>query len=247
MSGAEDGTIKIWHAMTYRLENTLNYAYERCWSIAAFKGTNNVAIGARTPRARTPARAPTPPSPSSPASPARSPLAAPSSARPGYDEGTIAVQLGNEDPIASMDAGGKVVLARHNEISTVDIKKLDADATPADGERLVLAAKELDVCEIYPQSLIHNSNGRFAVVTGDGEYIIYTALAWRKKSFGNALDFVWALSGEYAVRSAPPPVDAPSPLPRPPPSPPARRPSRPPPLPPPGAREPDVDQALPQL
>ena len=115
------------------------------------------------------------------------------------------MQLGNEDPIASMDAGGKVVLARHNEISTVDIKKLDADATPADGERLVLAAKELDVCEIYPQSLMHNSNGRFAVVTGDGEYIIYTALAWRKKSFGNALDFAWAAdqSVEYAVRETP--------------------------------------------
>ena len=60
------------------------------------------------------------------------------------------------------------------------------------------------MCEIYPQSLLHNSNGRFAVVTGDGEYIIYTALAWRKKSFGNALDFVWALdSGEYAVRESP--------------------------------------------
>ena len=75
---------------------------------------------------------------------------------------------------------------------------------PADGERLSSPSKELDVCEIYPQSLQHNSNGRFAVVTGDGEYIIYTALAWRKKSFGNALDFVWALdSGEYAVRENP--------------------------------------------
>ena len=68
----------------------------------------------------------------------------------------------------------------------------------------MIPSKELDVCEIYPQWLSHNSNGRFAVVTGDGEYIIYTALAWRKKSFGNALDFVWALdSGEYAVRESP--------------------------------------------
>ena len=58
MSGSEDGCIKIWHSTTYRLENTLNYAFERCWSIAALKGTNNVAIG--------------------------------------YDEGTIAIQLGNE-------------------------------------------------------------------------------------------------------------------------------------------------------
>lgn len=44
---------------------------------------------------------------------------------------------------------------------------------------------------------------RFVVVCGDGEYIIYTALAWRNKSFGNALDFVWALdSNEYAIRES---------------------------------------------
>jgi len=118
----------------------------------------------------------------------------------GYDEGTVAIQLGNEDPIASMDASGKVILAKHNEISAVDIKKLEVES-PADGERLPLVPKELDVCEVYPQSLAHNSNGRFAVVTGDGEYVIYTALAWRKKAFGNALDFVWALdSGEGRLR-----------------------------------------------
>lgn len=35
-----------------------------------------------------------------------------------------------------------------------------------------------------PQSLRHNSNGRFVTVCGDGEYVIYTALAWRNKSFG---------------------------------------------------------------
>lgn len=39
------------------------------------------------------------------------------------------------------------------------------------------------------------------MVCGDGEYIIYTALAWRNKSFGSALEFVWALdSNEYAIR-----------------------------------------------
>ena len=121
----------------------------------------------------------------------------------GYDEGTICIQLGNEDPMVSMDGSGKIIMARHNEISLIDLNKMSSEK-PSDGERLSLAAKELDVCEIYPQSLEHNSNGRFAVVTGDGEYIIYTALAWRKKSFGNCLDFVWALdSGEYAVRETP--------------------------------------------
>jgi hypothetical protein len=41
--------------------------------------------------------------------------------------------------------------------------------------------------------------GRFVVVCGDGEYIVYTALAWRNKMFGPALEFVWgADANEYA-------------------------------------------------
>lgn len=52
------------------------------------------------------------------------------------------------------------------------------------------------------QSLKHNPNGRFVVVCGDGEYIIYTALAWRNRSFGSALEFVWSTDGEYAVRES---------------------------------------------
>lgn len=36
---------------------------------------------------------------------------------------------------------------------------------------------------------------------GDGEYVIYTALAWRNKTFGSAVEFVWGPdAGEYAVR-----------------------------------------------
>lgn len=52
------------------------------------------------------------------------------------------------------------------------------------------------------QNLKHNPNGRFVVVCGDGEYIIYTALAWRNRSFGSALEFVWSSDGEYAVRES---------------------------------------------
>lgn len=44
---------------------------------------------------------------------------------------------------------------------------------------------------------------RFVTVCGDGEYIIYTALAWRNKSFGTALSFAWASdSNTYAVRES---------------------------------------------
>lgn len=74
-------------------------------------------------------------------------------------------------------------------------------AKQADGERLPLAVKDLGSCDLYPQSLQHNPNGRFVTVCGDGEYIIYTALAWRNKSFGTALEFVWAEdSSVFAVR-----------------------------------------------
>jgi len=52
------------------------------------------------------------------------------------------------------------------------------------------------------QNLKHNPNGRFVVVCGDGEYIIYTALAWRNRSFGSALEFAWSTEGEYAVRES---------------------------------------------
>ena len=42
---------------------------------------------------------------------------------------------------------------------------------------------------------------RFVCVCGDGEYIIYTAMALRNKSFGSAQEFVWSNdSSVYAIR-----------------------------------------------
>ena len=71
LTGSEDGTVRVWHANTYRLENTLNYGLERVWTIASLKGSNDVAIG--------------------------------------YDEGSILIKLGREEPALSMDASGKIV------------------------------------------------------------------------------------------------------------------------------------------
>lgn len=118
----------------------------------------------------------------------------------GFDNGSVLLQLGKEEPVASMDNGGKVILAKHNEISTVNVRNAHADSL-RDGERVVLPSKELGSCEIYPQSVAHSPNGRFVAVCGDGEYIIYTALAWRNKAFGTADEVVWdGGAGEYAVR-----------------------------------------------
>ncbi|AQK59877.1 Putative coatomer beta subunit family protein [Zea mays] len=112
------------------------------------------------------------------------------------------IKIGREVPVASMDSSGKIIWAKHNEIQTVNIKSVGADNEIADGDRLPLAVKELGSCDLYPQSLRHNPNGRFVVVCGDGEYIIYTALAWRNRSFGSALEFVWSTDGEYAIRES---------------------------------------------
>jgi coatomer subunit beta' len=96
-----------------------------------------------------------------------------------------------------MDTSGKIIWAKHSEIQTANVKA-SAEEDLKDGERIILPIKDLGACEVYPQTLVHSPNGRFVVVCGDGEYIIYTALAWRNKSFGSALEFVWALdSNEY--------------------------------------------------
>nr|CAG4646053.1 EOG090X01FO [Macrothrix elegans] len=118
----------------------------------------------------------------------------------GYDEGSIMIKLGREEPAISMDQSGKIIWAKHSEIQQANLKALP-DSEIKDGERLPLAIKDMGACEIYPQTVAHNPNGRFVVVCGDGEYIIYTAMALRNKAFGSALEFVWAVdSSEYAVR-----------------------------------------------
>ncbi|XP_041796244.1 coatomer subunit beta'-like isoform X2 [Chelmon rostratus] len=118
----------------------------------------------------------------------------------GYDEGSIIIKLGREEPAISMDSSGKVMWARHSEVQQANLKAM-GEAEIGDGERLPLGVKDMGSCEIYPQTIQHSPNGRFVVVCGDGEYIIYTAMALRNKSFGSALEFVWAHdSSQYAVR-----------------------------------------------
>lgn len=126
----------------------------------------------------------------------------------GFDEGCVCIELGSDDPVASMDTTGKVVLAKNNEIQTVNIRGLASGSGPddaiPDGERLPTAPRDLGACELYPQTLKHNCNGRFISVCGDGEFIIYTSQALRNKAFGQALDFAWSGSGtgDYAIRES---------------------------------------------
>eukprot|EP01025_Chloroclados_australasicus_P014962 TRINITY_DN17088_c0_g2_i2.p1 TRINITY_DN17088_c0_g2~~TRINITY_DN17088_c0_g2_i2.p1 ORF type:complete len:950 (-),score=124.80 TRINITY_DN17088_c0_g2_i2:478-2916(-) len=121
----------------------------------------------------------------------------------GYDEGGVVIKIGSDEPVASMDASGKLIYAKHNEIQSANVKALGTDYELVDGERLPLPVKDLGSCDVYPQYLKHNPNGRFVTVCGDGEYIVYTALAWRNKSYGSALEFVWGADpSEYATRES---------------------------------------------
>uniref|UniRef100_A0A7S1TH96 Coatomer subunit beta' n=1 Tax=Compsopogon caeruleus TaxID=31354 RepID=A0A7S1TH96_9RHOD len=162
LSGSEDGAVNLWHSNTYRLEQSLNYALDRCWSASAMKGTNTVSLG--------------------------------------FDNGSVVIRLGKDTPTASMDSTGKVIIAKHNEVFTLNVRNADASGI-MDGERLAVPVKDFGSIEIYPQKLEHSPNGRFVSVYGDGEYIIYTAVAWRNKSYGAADEVVWDSSvGEYATR-----------------------------------------------
>ncbi|KAG0715759.1 Coatomer subunit beta' [Chionoecetes opilio] len=121
LTGSEDCTVRVWHANTYRLENTLNYGLDRVWCISANKGSNNVCFG--------------------------------------YDEGSVMVKIGREEPAMSMDVSGKIVWAKHSEIQQANLKAM-GEAEYQDGERLPLAVKDLGACDIYPQTIAHNPNGR---------------------------------------------------------------------------------------
>lgn len=121
----------------------------------------------------------------------------------GYDEGTILIKLGHDAPVASLDTHtGKLVSANNNDIQSASLKGVAAKFT--DGEKLNLATKDMGSCEIFPQNVQHNCNGRFLVICGDGEYIIYTSQALRNKAFGQALDFAWSAvgTGDFAIRES---------------------------------------------
>ena len=56
--------------------------------------------------------------------------------------------------------------------------------------------------QLLPRNSLKTSTS-FVAVCGDGEYIVYTSLAWRNKAFGAGVGFAWATdSSAYAVREA---------------------------------------------
>ncbi len=62
----------------------------------------------------------------------------------------------------SMDTNGKIIWAKHSEIQQANIKAL-GDQEVKDGERIGLAIKDMGSCDVYPQNIAHNPNGRSVV------------------------------------------------------------------------------------
>lgn len=73
------------------------------------------------------------------------------------------IKLGREEPAMSMDQSGKIIWAKHSEIQQANLKALP-DSEIKDGERLPLAIKDMGACEIYPQTVAHNPNGRYLLI-----------------------------------------------------------------------------------
>lgn len=161
ISGSEDGTVKIWNANTYRIENTLSYALERAWCVSLHKSANEIGVG--------------------------------------YDEGVVVIKLGKDEPTFSVDAQGKMIYTKAGSVVlSANLTQLGTELK--DGQRVQLQSKEIGSSEVYPTSIIHSPNGRWVTVVGDGEWITYTALAWRNKAFGNGVSFAWGPdSNTYAV------------------------------------------------
>lgn len=122
----------------------------------------------------------------------------------GFDNGFTVLALGNDVPTLSLDPVGKLVWAGGKNAAASDIFSavIRGNEEVEENEPLALQTKELGSVDVFPQTLVHSPNGRFVAVVGDGEYVIYTALAWRNKSFGKCHDFVWGPdSNSYAIVS----------------------------------------------
>ncbi|EGV64577.1 Coatomer subunit beta' [Yamadazyma tenuis] len=125
----------------------------------------------------------------------------------GGDSGYVIAKLGNEEPLYSMDSNNKLIYAKTSEVYQSILKPTITEGLK-DGDSLSLQQRELGTIEIYPQSLAHSPNGRYVAVVGDGEYIIYTALAWRSKTYGKALELAWnshdfTNNSTFAIREGP--------------------------------------------
>ncbi|KRW99243.1 WD40-repeat-containing domain [Pseudocohnilembus persalinus] len=121
----------------------------------------------------------------------------------GYDEGTVVIKIGSDEPIASMN-NGKLLWAKNLEIRSANLKAINTNDKEAvkDGENLHINMKELGSFDFQPLGLVHAPNGHTCAVYNDQEYVIFRPQTFKNHAFGQGTDFVYAPNGDYAVRES---------------------------------------------
>jgi coatomer subunit beta' len=70
----------------------------------------------------------------------------------GYDEGSVMIKLGREEPAVSMDRSGKIIWVKNLKMQEAHLKALTVDEEAIkDGDQLPLSVKDIGTCDIYPQ------------------------------------------------------------------------------------------------
>lgn len=174
VSASEDGSLRAWNASTFQLEASISDLHlERLWAISVAP-LHDEHVGMEV--------------------------------AVGGDLGLHILRLGKTDPVTSLDVlNGKLAWAKGHTILTSPIRPetaIDEQAGSLAGV-VQLSPKELGQSDIYPTGISYAPNGRWIAVWGDGQFVVYSAVAWRNKAFGRATDFAWSASGnDYAVRDA---------------------------------------------
>ena len=91
----------------------------------------------------------------------------------------------------------KLIYTRYDNILSGNLQSLNYLRSPIFSIHFVHRAvsplnQKIGSTEIFATSLLHSLNGSFVTVV-DNEYIIFTSLSWRNKSFGNGISFAWHL------------------------------------------------------
>ena len=119
----------------------------------------------------------------------------------GFDEGTMVLKLGSDEPLCSMTNNGFIIWVRNNEINSANLRINEGEIQ--DGETINLIVKETETCEFFPQFIKHSPNGRAFALCGDGDYVIKSSRAFRSQGYGSSQEFAWSSSsmGDFAIRN----------------------------------------------
>uniref|UniRef100_A0A7S1KUN6 Coatomer subunit beta' n=1 Tax=Percolomonas cosmopolitus TaxID=63605 RepID=A0A7S1KUN6_9EUKA len=119
-----------------------------------------------------------------------------------YDEGTVVLRLGKEIPVVSMDRKGKVIWIRNGEVQQVSIKhSAEEESNIFDGEKLVFPTKDKGVSDVTAHNIVHAPKGNYIAFSGENEWVIYSPVTMKNKSYGSGVEIVWGnATGQFAVR-----------------------------------------------